>query len=521
MDPSIPFSFLYLVEIALAAVIVRARWTWTLVLVSLVGSGALFVGQRQMLVSRGDHMQLHLRGMWVAFGVAASFIVYFLLRVRRDLEAREAELVEAQRRVDRQERLASLATLAAGAAHELATPLATIALAARELERHLERAQADATSLEDVHLIRAQVDRCRAILDGMAADAGQSAGESAAEVGVAELLRAAAEGLRAAPPIAIEIGGVNGQRLRVPPRAVAQAIKSLLKNAQDASPHGAAVSLRAGVSGGSIAIEVIDRGEGMPAAVLARAGEPFFTTKEPGRGMGLGLFLTRAARRAAGRRAALLSSARTGAGTRALRQAARWHDRRRRGCGRRCFSSTTTTLSASGWRALFGDRGYDVRAAANYDEAIALARDDSPQFAVVDLKMPGRSGLEVVRDLQGDRSDDQDPGADRLRQHRHRRRSGAAGRDALPAQARRRRRDPGRAERGTTRRRPSATVQEFPAPSLARAEWEHIQRVLSDCGGNISEAARRLGHAPPIAAAQAAQESAKVGHLTKRLCDFN
>src|SRR6185437_2869694 len=73
----------------------------------------------------------------------------------------EAELAEAQRRVDRQERLASLATLAAGAAHELATPLGTIALATRELERHLERAHADAGSLEDVHLIRAQVDGCR------------------------------------------------------------------------------------------------------------------------------------------------------------------------------------------------------------------------------------------------------------------------------------------------------------------------------------------------------------------------
>src|SRR6185312_15786020 len=145
--PFNPFSFLYLVEIALAAVIVRARWTWALVIVSLIGSGALFVGEPHMLVSpHGDHMELHLRRMWVAFGVAASFIVYFLLRVRRDLEAREAELAEAQRRVDRQERLASLATLAAGAAHELATPLGTIALAARELERHLEKVQADAAS---------------------------------------------------------------------------------------------------------------------------------------------------------------------------------------------------------------------------------------------------------------------------------------------------------------------------------------------------------------------------------------
>ncbi|HXU71809.1 MAG TPA: ATP-binding protein [Polyangia bacterium] len=315
--PFNPFSFLYLVEIALAAVIVRARWTWALVIVSLIGSGALFVGEPHMLVSpHGDHMELHLRGMWVAFGVAASFIVYFLLRVRRDLEAREAELAEAQRRVDRQERLASLATLAAGAAHELATPLGTIALAARELERHLEKVQADAASLEDVHLIRAQVDRCRAILDGMAADAGETAGEQPRDVAIAELLRAAVDGLRAEPRIDVEVGGVDGQRVRVPPRAVAQALKSLLKNAQEASAPERAVSLRANVRERSVAIEVVDRGAGMPEAVLARAGEPFFTTKEPGRGMGLGLFLTRTLVERLGGELTLSSEA--GAGTRAL-----------------------------------------------------------------------------------------------------------------------------------------------------------------------------------------------------------
>ena len=82
-------------------------------------------------------MSLHLQGMWVAFGVAASFIVYFLLRVRRALERHERELDAARAAALRQERLASLATLAAGAAHELLTPLSTIAVVAGELEREL------------------------------------------------------------------------------------------------------------------------------------------------------------------------------------------------------------------------------------------------------------------------------------------------------------------------------------------------------------------------------------------------
>src|SRR5437870_2335657 len=84
----------------------------------------LVVGSRPLRIdglSHAEHMSVHLRGMWVAFGVAAGFIVYFLMRVRRALEATRALAAQKQR-------LASLATLAAGAAHELATPLSTIAL---------------------------------------------------------------------------------------------------------------------------------------------------------------------------------------------------------------------------------------------------------------------------------------------------------------------------------------------------------------------------------------------------------
>ena len=82
--PENPFSFLYLVPIAIAAITLRSAWTWALVLLSLVSSLVLFAQHRPLPTSGGHaaHMALHLRGMWVAFGVAAAFIVYFLLRVR-------------------------------------------------------------------------------------------------------------------------------------------------------------------------------------------------------------------------------------------------------------------------------------------------------------------------------------------------------------------------------------------------------------------------------------------------------
>ena len=93
--PFNPFSFLYLVQIALAAVVLSPRWTWLLVALSLACSGFLFIDHRELILparTHDEHMRWHLWGMWVAFGVAAAFIVYFLMRVLRSLAAREASI---------------------------------------------------------------------------------------------------------------------------------------------------------------------------------------------------------------------------------------------------------------------------------------------------------------------------------------------------------------------------------------------------------------------------------------------
>src|SRR5205807_648024 len=123
--PFNPFSFLYLVEIALGAVVLRERWTWALVVLALFCSGVLFLAHHELPLGESMHaehtassLSIHLYGMWVAFGVAAAFIVYFLMRVTRALAAQEALLQDAQRRTARNEKLASLATLAAGAGRQ-------------------------------------------------------------------------------------------------------------------------------------------------------------------------------------------------------------------------------------------------------------------------------------------------------------------------------------------------------------------------------------------------------------------
>jgi two-component system sensor histidine kinase RegB len=195
-------------------------------------------------------------------------------------------------RATRSEQLAALTTLAAGAAHELNTPLGTIAVVARELELSCDTD--DGGVLDDARLIRREVERCRTILSRMRVDIGEDAPNR-----IAASFDQLEKGLRES------LGDGELPRLRVvrdpkvelvpaPPRAIEQALLVLVRNAFDASPPDAQVTLRVeSRETGHVRFEVRDGGTGMSDEMLRRAGQPFFTTKEPGRGMGLGLFLVR------------------------------------------------------------------------------------------------------------------------------------------------------------------------------------------------------------------------------------
>jgi two-component system sensor histidine kinase RegB len=296
-----PFSTLFLVNVALGAVLLPARWAWLLLAVSLTGFGSLFLHEQatsaahhvDLGMDHGHVMEAHLRGMWVAFAIASGFIVYFVRRVAVALTERERELREARDLVERREKLASLATLAAGAAHELSTPLSTIAVVTKELQRGLaERGTPEMRS--DLQLVRDQVARCREILNRMSANAGESAGEPMERFPVGAWVEAALRDLGSRHRVRVEAGpGVEATQVEGPPRALAEALRGLLRNAEQASGEGHPVRLRLARSHGRVTVTVVDQGRGMTAEVLARVGEPFFTTKSPGEGMGLGLFLTR------------------------------------------------------------------------------------------------------------------------------------------------------------------------------------------------------------------------------------
>jgi len=330
-----PFSTLYLVNVALAAVLLPPAWSWALMGVTLVSFASLFL--HEAATSPAHHIQLHLspaalldahlRGMWVSFAIAAVFVVFFVRRVTRALAERERELQLARAQAERREKLASLATLAAGAAHELSTPLSTIAVVAKELQRELESAAPEVRA--DLQLVRDQVGRCREILDRMSAHAGETAGEQFAEMRLEAWIDNALDGLQGRERVEVEVApGSADARIVGPVRALGDALRGLLKNAVQASPPGARVGLRAAADGEWIRVAVVDQGRGMDAEILARAGEPFFTTKSPGEGMGLGLFLTRALAEHLGGAFTIASAPGTGTEARIELPAARTGERR-------------------------------------------------------------------------------------------------------------------------------------------------------------------------------------------------
>ena len=294
-----PFSFFYFVNLAVGCVMIRPKAAWALTLVATIGYAFILRWSVPVeeLGSGIDSHSFDLRsvGLMLAFGTCASVVTYFVTRTSGLLRSRERQLRENQLAQAAHRKLESLTTLAAGAAHELATPLSTIDVVARELTRHLEGVDKPATVDQDLKLIDHQLDLCRHILQRMRGAAGDSMAQQWYKTTVGDLIDATLEGVRDPHRVDVVDGteDVENKTLWMPEEAVAQAIRNLIHNGLDASNAEGRVRVESRLDRRDVEFIVTDQGQGMTDEVLGRIGDPFFTTKEPGRGIGLGLYLTR------------------------------------------------------------------------------------------------------------------------------------------------------------------------------------------------------------------------------------
>lgn len=324
-----PLSVLFLVQIALTALMFRPAWAWLLTALSIVAFGLLFFAPPIVDEHAGHahHMHhaateaasvfnLHLRGMWLGFALSAVLVTSFVTSVSASLRMRERQLADARDRALRAERVASMAGLAAGTAHELGTPLSSILLAASEIERGLTQGVDSERLKADASLIKEQALRCRSILNVMIADSGDTPGQAPEKASAKAI---ADDAIAALPPLEIARVTLHAEHaplVNLPRRIVAQAIVNLLRNAFDASDKDASVLLTVEpASQDRVRFTVKDQGSGMATDLLERAQEPFVTTKE-GKGLGLGLFVVTVVAERLGGECKLLST--PGQGTTAV-----------------------------------------------------------------------------------------------------------------------------------------------------------------------------------------------------------
>jgi two-component system sensor histidine kinase RegB len=284
-----PFTVLLLLPLTLAAAALPGRYTWAMLGLA-VGAYSLLLGWYQPLPAshngHADDFGLHVLGMWIGFVVSATLIALFAVNMASTLRERDRLRAEMRERELKHERVVALGTLAAGAAHELGTPLSTMAVLVNDL------APGGALAADKLQVLRGQIERCRQILSTLSAAAGQTRAESGRRLSLdayLDELLARWKAMRPTATIRYRADGTRPAPQIVAEQTLSQTILSVLNNAADASPDD--VTVQARWSDTDLELEVCDRGPGLSAAVRGRAGKEPFTTKAEGEGLGLGLFL--------------------------------------------------------------------------------------------------------------------------------------------------------------------------------------------------------------------------------------
>ncbi len=285
-----PFAGFYLLHVVIAAVLLPRAWAWAMLAVSSLCLAGQFLSPHALQRVRpgiwipedSSHV-----GLLVVLVLAGASIAFFVGRLRAALESRDGELARTRRRTERHERFAAVATLAAGVAHELATPLSTIAVVGADLEALAQAPGGHPEWVADARLIRAEVERCRKVLEKLGEQSTSGIGDPVAAFEIAGIPHKLRAFLPPAHAARLVFRGFSGAGLVVSPEpALLQSLAALAKNACEASPEGEPVVVEARSAPEGVEFSVRDRGAGMEPALVARVGEPFLTTKGPGRGMG-------------------------------------------------------------------------------------------------------------------------------------------------------------------------------------------------------------------------------------------
>jgi len=287
-----PFVSLYLLPLVIAAATLPGRYTWGMAALTTACYSLLmvyFIPLPHIHKHGEDAFNIHVMGMWLGFVISAVVVAYFVVQMAQAVRSRDELLARVREEILRNERIVALGMQAAGAAHEMATPLATMSVVIGELQHDIASAQ---SALPDnLAILDEQVRACKRILDKIMANAQDSGVTLPQPVDVlmADVLDEW-QLLRPTSPYHYRSNGIQPAPLVNADVTLRAALMNLLNNAADASSRS--VEIDTHWDNSSFTLEIRDHGKGLSDEAALKAGSAFFTTKSGGRG--LGLFLANA-----------------------------------------------------------------------------------------------------------------------------------------------------------------------------------------------------------------------------------
>ncbi len=290
-----PFALLLTVPVVISATTLPLRMTALLGCLVMLMASVLVFRHFPLPWSSGEALTIpfvYVAGMWMAVLSSITFTAVYAWRVAEEARLLANALAATELVLQREQHLSALDGLAAAAAHELGTPLSTITVVAKEMERALGN---DPKFREDVTLLRSQSERCREILKRLTS----LSSESEALLDRLPLTSLIEEVIAPHRDFGIAIRLAPGERIGPEPvghrnPGVIYGLGNLVENAVDFATG--VVTLRWRWDDGDVVIDIIDDGPGFPPEIIDRIGEPYMSTRqgnEPGGGLGLGLFIAK------------------------------------------------------------------------------------------------------------------------------------------------------------------------------------------------------------------------------------
>ncbi len=311
-----PIIWVFLLPLILTAIMLPQEYAWNMVILTccmytiLIGYNIplpsiepqipdpnLLSRETQVYIHEmreEQYFNLHIFGMWMGFVLSAGLVAYFVVELSKSLRERERNLADARENALRDERVISLGTLAASAAHDMGTPLGTMAILVNEVQLEYPK-QRFADLHEKMQIMNQQINRCKEAISVLSASAGEMRAESGQVMSLIQYIDEVLNQWRAYNTTSklnlyIEPAAVEVNAKIIADRTLTHSIINILNNAAEVSPPDRGIDFTVDWNQSMVNFKIRDYGPGFPEEIVKLAGKQLVISSK--QGLGVGLFLT-------------------------------------------------------------------------------------------------------------------------------------------------------------------------------------------------------------------------------------